>query len=140
MSSPEASRRGAGALEALSVLRRLVRETRGGLSHAWAALASIVGETVVDTAVIPVLIALTFLAIARSPEALGGSAPVASVDWIQRLGRGVGGSESERLRSLLLFVLLTLAAWFLKWRSLPPGSYLAPSWLSLSPCCSFRLS
>jgi len=111
---PAASKSGAGAVEALSVLRRLLRETRGGLSHAWAALASLIGETLVDTAVIPVLIALTFLAIAPSPEALGGSAPGASVDWIQKLGRGVGGSESERLKSLLLFVLLTLAAWFVK--------------------------
>lgn len=101
-------------MEALSVLRRLLRETRGGLSHARAALASIVGETIVDTAVIPVLIALTFLAIAPSPEALRGIAPGASADWIQRLGWGVGGSESERLSSLLLFVLLTLAAWLLK--------------------------
>ena len=101
-------------MEALSVLRRLLRESRGGLSHAWAALASIVGETIVDTAVIPVLIALTFLAIAPSPEALGGSAPGVSVDWIQKLGSGVGGSPSERLKSLLLFVLLTLAAWFVK--------------------------
>jgi len=111
---PAGSNSGAGAMAALSVLRRLLRESRGGLSHAWAALGSIVGETLVDTAVIPVLIALTFLAIAPSPEALGGSAPGVSVDWIQKLGRGVGGSPSERLKSLLLFVLLTLAAWFVK--------------------------
>jgi len=109
-----ASKGGAGAAEALRVLHRLVREARGGLWSAWAALASIVGETVVDTAAIPVLVALTFLAIAPSPAALGETAPRASVDWIQRLGWVVGGSESERLRSLLLFVLLTLAAWLVK--------------------------
>ena len=100
--------------QALRVLRRLVRETKGGLWHAWTALGCIIGETVVDNAVIPVLLALMFLAIAPSPAALQKEAPSVSADWIQRLGWVVGGSVEERLRSLLLFVLLTLVAWFAK--------------------------
>ncbi len=112
--TPREDRKTTGPAQALNVLRRLVREARGGAWPAWSALGSMAGETLVDTAVIPVLVALTFLSIAPSPADLSSHAPSGSVDWIQRLGWVVGGSEGARLKSLLLFVLLTLAAWFLK--------------------------
>jgi len=97
-----------------AVLRRLVKEAGTGLWSAWAALACIIGEVLVDTGVIPVLLALVFLAVAPSPAALAGRAPPGSADWIQRLGWVGGGSQEERLRALLLFAALTLAAWFVK--------------------------
>jgi len=99
---------------ALAVLRRLVREARTGLWSAWTALGCVVGEVVVDTGVIPVLLVLVFVAIIPSPAALGGQAPAASMDWIQRLGWVHTGTVAERLGSLLLFAGLTLLAWLVK--------------------------
>jgi subfamily B ATP-binding cassette protein MsbA len=99
----------------VGVLRRLIREGKADLWSAYGALGCIFVESVVDTGVISVLLALMFLAIAPSPEALMGSGmPAASVDWIQRLGWAGGGSEADRLRSLLLFAGLTMAAWLVK--------------------------
>ncbi len=95
-------------------MRRLMADARGGLWSARAALGAMIGETVLDTAIVPILVALIFLAIAPSPEALQGYAPKDTVDWIQRLGWVSGGAKSERLRGLLIFVCLALAAWFLK--------------------------
>ena len=66
---------------ASAVLRRLVREARVSLCSAWAALGCIIGEVIVDTGVIPVLLALVFLAVAPSPAALEGRAPAGSADW-----------------------------------------------------------
>jgi len=101
-------------MRALGVLGRLVREARTGLWSAWAALGCVLAEAAVDTAVIPVLLALMFLAIAPSPEVLTGQAPAGAVDWIQGLGWVKVGSTPERLRSLLVFAALTLAAWLVK--------------------------
>jgi subfamily B ATP-binding cassette protein MsbA len=96
------------------MLRRLIREARTKPWPAWAALAAVIGESIIDTGLIPFLVALVFLAIAPSPAALGAEVPAASADWIQRLGWVVGTTEDARLRSLLLFVALTLVAWFAK--------------------------
>ncbi len=100
---------------ALGVLRRLMREGKADLRSAYKALGCIFAEAVVDTGVIPVLLALMFLAIAPSPEALtGGGVPAGSADWIQRLGWVGTESPGEQLRSLLLFAVLTLVAWPVK--------------------------
>ena len=106
---------GAARARAFGVLRRLIREGKADLWSAYGALGCIFVESVVDTGVISVLLALIFLAIAPSPEALMGSGvPAASVNWIQRLGWAGGGSEGDRLRSLLLFAGLMMAAWLVK--------------------------
>ena len=105
---------GSGGVRAVRVLGRLVAEARAGVWSAWAALGCVLGEAVVDTVVIPVLLLLMFLAIAPSPEALTGQAPRGAVDWIQRLDWVEVGSPPERLRSLLVFAALTLAAWLVK--------------------------
>jgi len=97
------------------VLRRLIRKGKADLWSAYGALGCILGETIVDTAAIPVLLALMFMAIAGSPAALtSGPVPARSTDWIQRLEWVSTGSVSERLQSLLLFAGLTLAAWLVK--------------------------
>ena len=106
---------GSARARAFGVLRRLIREGKADLWSAYGALGCIFVESVVDTGVISVLLALIFLAIAPSPEALMGSGvPAASVNWIQRLGWAGGGSEGDRLRSLLLFAGLMMAAWLVK--------------------------
>jgi len=102
---------------AIPVLRRLVRGGRAGLWSAWASLGCTLGEALLDTAVIPVLIALIFLAISPSPEALQSQFPsgaAVSRDWIQRLGWATAQDVPGRLRNLLLFCLLTLVVWFIK--------------------------
>lgn len=114
MNRRQADSKEASAPQALHVLRRLMADARGNLWSVRAAVGAMVGETVLDTAIVPILVALIFLAIAPSPEALQGYAPRDTVDWIQRLGWVSGGAKSERLRSLLVFVSLTLVAWFLK--------------------------
>jgi subfamily B ATP-binding cassette protein MsbA len=114
MSGSTAGERRAGGGRSLRVLRRLLREGRGALWSGYGALGCIVGETAVDTGVIPVLIALTFLTISPSPAALGAQVPAGSADWIQRLGWVGSGSASDRLRRLLLFVGLMLVAWLVK--------------------------
>ena len=103
-----------GVGQALYMLRRLLSEARRGFWHAYAALGAMIGETILDTAVVPALVALIFLAIAPSAEALQGYVPKGSADWIQRLGWVTGTSVQERLRSLLIFAVLTLIAWLLK--------------------------
>ncbi len=114
MKRRQADSKEASAPRALHVLRRLMADARGSLWSVRAALGAMVGETVLDTAIVPILVALIFLAIAPSPEALQGYAPRDTVDWIQRLGWVSSGTKSEQLRSLLIFVSLTLVAWFLK--------------------------
>jgi subfamily B ATP-binding cassette protein MsbA len=117
MTPPVPDKAAPPATRALPVLRRLVREGRASLWSAWASLWCIVGETLIDTALIPVLVALVFFAIAASPTALQEQVPGvsgASRDWIQRLGWVTAQSVPGRLRSLLLFCLLTLIAWFVK--------------------------
>jgi len=114
VTEPTGDKGGSGGMRALGVLGRLVREARTGLWSAWAALGCVLAEAAVDTAVIPVLLALMFLAIAPSPEVLTGQAPAGAVDWIQGLGWVKVGSTPERLRSLLVFAALTLAAWLVK--------------------------
>lgn len=113
MSSPPA-RKSAAAPHAARVLRRLIGEAQTSPWPAWAALIAVTGESVIDTGLIPFLVALVFLAIAPSPAALGAEVPARSVDWIQGLGWIVGTTEAARLRSLLVFVALTLVAWFVK--------------------------
>ena len=113
MISSAPAKSAAPTTQAIRVLRRLIRETKTGLWAAWAALGCIFGETLVDSGIVPVLLALMFLAIAPSPAVLQKQAPPGvSVDWIQQLGWIVGGSQQERLRSLLLFVALMLVAQF----------------------------
>ncbi len=114
MTEPTGDKGGSKGTRALQALGRLVRKARTGLWSAWAALGCVLAEAAVDTAVIPVLLALMFLAIAPSPEVLTGQAPAGAVDWIQRLGWVKVGSTPERLRSLLVFAALTLAAWLVK--------------------------
>lgn len=134
MSSPAANRRGAGPAEALRVLRRLVREAQTRLWSAWAALACIIGETVADTVVIPVLIALLFLTIAPSPSGspTGGAAgldePVADVQASQPsadspsptvdVGEGESGSVRQEANEGLSRQLSKSRRWMerLGWR------------------------
>lgn len=114
MNRRQADGKQASAPQALQVLRRLMADAQGALWSVRAALGAMIGETVLDTAIVPILVALIFLAIAPSPEALQGHAPEDTVNWIQRLGWVSGGPKPERLRSLLIFVSVTLVAWFLK--------------------------
>lgn len=103
----------AGPPHALRVLRRLLRQARGGRWSAYGALFSIFGEALVENGAIPVALALMLLAIAPSlaTSGLGGRA---HVDWIQRLGWVQTSSPETRLRSLLLFAAGVLAAWLVK--------------------------
>jgi len=96
---------------ALTVLRRLLSEGRGKPWSAVGALVCIVGESVVDTGLIPVLLALMFLSIAPSPAALGQQVPA---DWIQGLGWVRAETPQAQVQSLLLFGGMILAAWLVK--------------------------
>lgn len=97
----------------LRVLRALLAYSRGGRWSARGALCCILGESLVDAGVIPVLFALLLFAIEPSQSGTGG-VPAGSVNWVQRLHWVSGGSAAERLRNLLLFIALLLAAWLVK--------------------------
>jgi subfamily B ATP-binding cassette protein MsbA len=107
---------------ATRILRRLLGQARGGLWSAYAALGCVLGESVVDSGVIPVLLALLFLSIAPSPAALGREVPA---DWIQRLGWVGSERPEDRVASLLFFASLMLAAWFVKSLLSFGGGYLS---------------
>jgi subfamily B ATP-binding cassette protein MsbA len=93
------------------VLRRLLSHARGRRWSAYGALFSIFGEAMVENAIIPVTIALMLLAIAPSVASTGLGQ---RVDWIQRLGWVQTASPAGRVRSLLMFAAVLLAAWFVK--------------------------
>ena len=111
MSRPDES--GSRRPRAVAVLRRLLARARGRRWSAYGALASIFGESLIENAAIPVLLALMLLAIAPSSAAgmLGGRA---QADWIQRLGWVRTSSPQARLESLLVFAAAMLVAWVLK--------------------------
>ena len=100
-----------GRARALVVLRRLLSEGRGRPGPAAGALVCIVGESIVDTGLIPVLLALMLLSIAPSPAALGQPVPA---DWIQGLGWVRAETTQAQVQSVLLFGGLILAAWLVK--------------------------
>lgn len=101
------------APRASAILRRVLAEARGRLWTAYAALACVFGESIVDAGAIPVLLALVFLAIDPSSVRASGLAAQSS-DWFHRLALAAGYSDSHRLRSLLLFTALLFLAWAAK--------------------------
>ncbi len=102
---------------ALRVLRRLLSHARREICSAYGALACIIGGSLIDAGVIPVLLALLFFSI--DPVQITGRAGLSrgSVDWIQRLhgiSRLSAGDERARLYHLLFFTALLLVAWGVK--------------------------
>jgi len=74
----------------------------------------VVGESIVDAGVIPVLLALIFLAIDPSSVQQGIVLGEEGGDWFQRLARAAGYDPGGRLRSLALAAGLMLLAWSVK--------------------------
>jgi len=108
---PSDTRRASG--NAIRVLRRLLSHARTRRWSAYGALVSLFGESLIENAAIPVLLAFLLLAVAPSvaASALG---PKVRADWIQRLGWVHSSTPEERIRSLIIFAAALLVAWFLK--------------------------
>lgn len=106
--------RPAGGAGALRVLRRLLAQARGERWSLWGGLSSLLGETAIESAAIPVLLALMLLAV--SPTAAGTAmGPGASrVDWIQRLRWVRTDTPRAQVESLLVFAAAMLLAWLLR--------------------------
>ncbi len=111
MTVRDPERKAPPATRAIRVIRRLIGESQVRLWSAWVSFGCVLGETIVERGVVTVLLALIFLAIEPSPTMLKQQVPGGvQADWIQRLGKTIGPSTEDRLRSLLLFVGLMLAS------------------------------
>ncbi len=102
----------AGRPSAVRVLRRMLAFAGREIYSGYGALICILGGSLIDAAVIPVLFALLLFAI--EPAQVSGTG---AGDWIQRLHvqtRLGLGDEHARLRALVLLTAAMLAAWTLK--------------------------
>ncbi|MBN1458601.1 MAG: ABC transporter ATP-binding protein [Armatimonadetes bacterium] len=113
MSSPSA-RKPAAAPHAARIIRRLIRQAETRPWPAWTALVAVLVETIVDTGVIPLLVALVFFSIDPSAGSFGSGLAAVVVDWIQGLGLVINETKADRVHSLLVFAALALAAWLVK--------------------------
>ncbi len=98
---------------AVRILRRLLSQARTRRWSAYGALICLFGESLIENAAIPVLLAFLLLTVAPSAAATA-LGPRMRVDWIQRLGWVHSGTPEQRLQSLLIFAAVLLLAWVLK--------------------------